>query len=99
MDTLTEDTGFAGLREPEQGHFWLGVDGGGTNTCAAILNTLGELCGEGHADAANFLRVGLEAAAWHGKVAGGGACAQARLHPPQIAGARIGLAGVAAPKH
>src|SRR5438105_5133143 len=99
MDTLTEETGFAGLREPEEGHFWLGVDGGGTNTRAAILNTLGELCGEGHADAANFLRVGLEAAAGNVKRAVEDACAQARIRPAQIAGACIGLAGVQHPKH
>lgn len=99
MHTLTEETSFAGIQEPDQGQFWLGVDGGGTNTRAAILDTLGQLRGEGHAEAANFLRVGLEAAAGNVKRAVEDACAQARIRPAQITAACIGLAGVQHPKH
>jgi N-acetylglucosamine kinase-like BadF-type ATPase len=39
--------------------FWLGIDGGGTNTRAALLDRAGRVRGEGRADAANFLRIGL----------------------------------------
>lgn len=99
MDSLTEETSFAGIQQTDRGQFWLGVDGGGTNTRAAILNTLGELCGEGRADAANFLRVGLQAAAGNVKRAVEEACAQAGIGPAQIAAACIGLAGVQHPKH
>ncbi len=99
METLTEETSFVGMQEPDQSQFWLGIDGGGTNTRAAILDTLGQWCGEGRAEAANFLRVGLEAAASNVKRAVEEACAQAGICPTQIAAACIGLAGVQHPKH
>ena len=99
METLTEEFSFAGRHVPQQKQFWLGIDGGGTNTRAAILDTLGQLCGEGHADAANFLRVGLEAAVNNIKRAVNEACVQAGIQPSQITAACIGLAGVQHPKH
>jgi N-acetylglucosamine kinase-like BadF-type ATPase len=99
MNSLTEEPSFAAVQEPERDQFWLGIDGGGTNTRAAILNTLGELCGQGRAAAANFLRVGLEMAVRNITRAVDEACLQAGISPAQIAGACIGLAGVQHPKH
>ncbi|MEO6725951.1 MAG: BadF/BadG/BcrA/BcrD ATPase family protein [Blastocatellia bacterium] len=82
-----------------QSHFWLGVDGGGTNCRAIIANDAGETLGEGQAEAANFLRVGLEKAVSHLKKAVHQACGQAGIEPLQITAACIGLAGVSHPDH
>src|SRR5262249_39800643 len=71
MNTVTpkavSSTDFAGvLANPNlQSHFWLGVDGGGTNCRAVIADDAGKTLGEGQAEAANFLRVGLEKAVSH----------------------------------
>jgi N-acetylglucosamine kinase-like BadF-type ATPase len=86
------------LRE-RQMHFWLGVDGGGTNCRAAIADESGLIRGEGRSEAANFLRVGLNAAIGHVVKAVDDACYEARIEPSQIAAACIGLAGVSHPDH
>ena len=77
----------------------LGVDGGGTNTRAAILDRDGRLRGEGRADAANFLRVGLSTALSNIRIAIDNACRTAGVETHQIAAACFGLAGVGNSKH
>lgn len=77
--------------------FWLGIDGGGTNCRAAIVDSDGNLRGEGRADAANFLRVGLAQAIRHVTQSVNEACRQAGIEPEQLNAACIGLAGVAHP--
>lgn len=83
--------------------YWLGVDGGGTSCRAAILgqtsDPAGKLVGEGHAEAANFLRVGLEKAVLHIRQSVEEACRQAGIEPVQIRAACFGLAGVSHPDH
>jgi N-acetylglucosamine kinase-like BadF-type ATPase len=59
----------------------------------------GRVVGEGNADAANFLRVGLEKAVLHIRQAVEMACQQAEIAPSAIAAACIGLAGVSHPDH
>jgi N-acetylglucosamine kinase-like BadF-type ATPase len=98
MSILTEDSSFAGDAGHDQ-QFWLGVDGGGTNTRAAILDAAGQWHSEGRAEAANFLRVGLATAVESVKRAVDEACAQAGINASQLAAACIGLAGVQHPKH
>ena len=90
-------------------HYWLGVDGGGTNCRAAIINGDrgapvangfgSKVLGEGHAEAANHIRVGIEAAITHVVEAVTQACQQAGIGPPQITAACVGLAGVSHPDH
>jgi N-acetylglucosamine kinase-like BadF-type ATPase len=87
------------MSEEGEDKFWLGVDGGGTNTRATILGSRGQVCGEGQAEAANFLRVGLEKAISSIRCAVEQACRQAGLSQAQIAAAGVGLAGVQHPKH
>ena len=103
MDTLTpkavSSTVLADAHPHAQSHFWLGVDGGGTNCRASVANDAGETLGEGQAEAANFLRVGLERAVSHIKKAVHQACKQAGIEPSQITAACIGLAGVSHPDH
>jgi N-acetylglucosamine kinase-like BadF-type ATPase len=79
--------------------FWLGVDGGGTNCRAAVVDAQGRVVGQGHADAANFLRVGLEVAVAHVVAAVAQACAEAAVEVAQIGSACVGLAGVSHPDH
>jgi N-acetylglucosamine kinase-like BadF-type ATPase len=79
--------------------YFLGVDGGGTNCRAVVVDDSGIVCGEGRAEAANFHRVGLEAAIRHVVSAVGSACDRAGVVPQQITAACIGLAGVSHPDH
>ena len=79
--------------------FWAGVDGGGTNCRAAIVDARGMVVGRGHADAANFLRVGLEAAVAHVGLAVEEACVEAGIEVTRIGSACVGLAGVSHPDH
>ncbi len=103
MNTPRSDAALA--EPPKQSHsqnqskYWLGVDGGGTNCRAAVVDDAGSIKGEGRAEAANFLRVGLEAAINHVKQAVDLACKQAKIEPAQVAAACIGLAGVSHPDH
>ena len=105
---LTEvlDSVIRDLAEAQQdSQYWLGVDGGGTNTramifCAAAdprVNLSEYLVGEGRAAAANFHRVGVEAATQSVTTAIILACRQANITPAQITAACIGLAGVSHP--
>ncbi len=94
-------------------HFWLGVDGGGTNCRASIIGAAAEVTGargevlgardevlgEGCADAANHIRVGIETAVDHVREAVTKACLQAAIELPEITAACIGLAGVSHPDH
>ena len=79
--------------------FCLGVDGGGTNTRAAILDGDGRLRGEGRADAANFLRVGLATAIANIRSAVEAASEASGIEIHQISAACFGLAGVGNSKH
>jgi N-acetylglucosamine kinase-like BadF-type ATPase len=91
----------------EVSHYWLGVDGGGTNCRAEIYHApavpLADFSlrrvGQGRADAANFHRVGLESAVNSVRKAVNEACREAGVTPAQIHAACIGLAGVQHPKH
>ena len=80
-------------------HYWLGVDGGGTNTRSVVIDSAEKVLGEGRAEAANFLRVGLGAAVAHITSAVEEACAKAGINPQELAGACLGLAGVGSAKH
>ncbi len=79
--------------------YWLGVDGGGTNTRAALIDSAGNVRGEGNAQGANFLRVGLTNAVQHVVTAVERACSSAGIERSRIAGACFGLAGVGNAKH
>ncbi|MBO0798664.1 MAG: hypothetical protein J2P31_07555 [Blastocatellia bacterium] len=80
-------------------NYYLGVDGGGTNCRAVIVDEAGCVRGEGRAEAGNFHRVGLEVAIAHIESAVAEACRQAGIAPRQITAACLGLAGVSHPKH
>lgn len=94
MNTVTSEAVSIDAHTHTQPRFWLGVDGGGTNSRAVILDGTGTILGEGRSDAANLLRVGLEKAAKHVFQAVGAACREAEIEASQIAAACIGLAGV-----
>jgi N-acetylglucosamine kinase-like BadF-type ATPase len=79
--------------------YWLGIDGGGTNCRAVVANDRGVVLGEGHADAANFIRVGLEAAVRHVTQAADEACGRAGIEVRQLSAACAGLAGTSHPDH
>jgi N-acetylglucosamine kinase-like BadF-type ATPase len=85
--------------EGESVGYVLGVDGGGTNTRAAIFSPEGEQVGEGHADAANFLRISLDVAVEHILQAVDEACGQAGITRERLSRICIGLAGVQHPEH
>ncbi len=80
-------------------NLFLGIDGGGTNCRAVIVDESGAVRGEGRAEAANFHRVGLEAAIRNVKSAVVEASGQAGIEPKQIDAACVGLAGVSHPDH
>lgn len=90
---------------PDNLPYWLGVDGGGTNTRAMLfqapadseIDLAASLVGEGRAEAANFHRVGVESATSAIVKAITQACRQANITPHQINAACIGLAGVSHP--
>ncbi len=77
----------------------LGVDGGGTNTRAALFSPSGQQVGEGHADAANFHRISLEVAVEHILQAVDAACGEAGVTRAELVRVCIGLAGVQHPEH
>lgn len=99
MEAIQLNSGELNTHTAMQEHFWLGIDGGGTNCRAAIVGDSGKVLGEGRADAANFIRVGLEAAIRHVRQAVNEACAQAGIDVSQISAACIGLAGTSHPEH
>jgi len=98
VTTKVVDTDFHADEQAES-HFWLGIDGGGTNCRAAIVDEQGKIRGEGRAEAANFLRTGLDVAIRNIKNAINEACEQVPISPSQITAACIGLAGVSHPSH
>ena len=63
------------------------------------MDDSGIVLGEGRAEAANFLRVGLESAIRQIKNSVDEACRKAQIEPSQITAACIGLAGVSHPDH
>jgi N-acetylglucosamine kinase-like BadF-type ATPase len=79
--------------------FWLGVDGGGTNCRAVILGAGDEILGEGRAEAANHIRVGMDTAINHIVQAVTQACGQAEIELSKVSAACVGLAGVSHPEH
>ena len=74
--------------------FYLGVDGGGTKTQAAILNEAREVVGEGAAGPSNPLRVGVETAVSNIIKAADQAMDEAGVMRVDVAAATLGLAGV-----
>ncbi|MBL8205203.1 MAG: hypothetical protein JNM09_13295 [Blastocatellia bacterium] len=108
MHPLTEvlDSVVRNLAEEDRSTlYWLGVDGGGTNTRAMIFRAPIDsdadlancLVGEGRTAAANFHRVGVEAATHAVTTAIILACRQAEITTHQITAGCIGLAGVSHP--
>src|SRR5262245_40540313 len=103
MNSVTSEAVVADRSSPSEvnkrQNYWLGIDGGGTHCRAATADDSGTVRGEGRAEAANFLRVGLEAAVKHVKEAVDEACRRAAIDPSQVTAACIGLAGVSHPDH
>lgn len=97
MNTVTSEA--VSIDEHTHSGFWLGVDGGGTNSRAAIVDAAGTIRGEGRSDAANLLRVGLDNAVNHIRQAVTDACREAAITVEQISAACIGLAGVSQPDY
>lgn len=85
--------------QAEQFNYWLGLDGGGTNSRAAIADARGQVVGYGNAAAANLVRVGLDNAVAHIQQAVALACAEAGIEVGQLTAACFGLAGVGNPQH
>ncbi|MCA1622803.1 MAG: hypothetical protein LC768_13280 [Acidobacteria bacterium] len=75
-------------------NLYLGVDGGGTNTRAVLLNEEKLMIGEGFAGASNPLRVGVETAVSNIFSAVDAACDEANKIRNDIVSAIFGLAGV-----
>ena len=99
MNAVTINTAVLDTRTHLQTHYWLGIDGGGTNCRAAVTDDEGVVLGQGRADAANFIRVGLDAAIRQVKQAVHEACAEAGIEPARITAACVGLAGTSHPDH
>jgi N-acetylglucosamine kinase-like BadF-type ATPase len=99
MNTVTSEAVLVDAHTQTKMGYWLGVDGGGTNSRAAIVDEAGIALGEGRSDAANLLRVGLENAVLHIHQAVRDACREAGMEISQIAAACIGLAGVSQPDY
>jgi len=85
--------------EPVREAYYLGVDGGGTNTRAVITDADYRILGEGHSEASNPLRVGFDEAFSHIEEAIDRACLEAGLERSEITAACIALAGVSDPAH
>lgn len=85
--------------EPVREAYYLGVDGGGTNTRAVITDADSKIIGEGHSEASNPLRVGFDTALAHIEEAIDGACSQAGLERSDISAACVALAGISDPSH
>jgi Ethanolamine utilization protein EutJ (predicted chaperonin) len=85
MNTVTSEA--VSIDEHTHRQFWLGVDGGGTNSRAAVVDQNGTVLGEGRSAAANLLRVGLDNAVNHIRQAVNDACREAgievRKSPPR----------------
>lgn len=81
-------------RSPIFPQLYLGVDGGGTKTHAALINERREVIGEGDAGPSNPLRVGVETAVANIVKALTAAADQAGVSKLDVAAATLGLAGV-----
>ena len=81
-------------RQPISHNIYLGVDGGGTKTHAALFDERKNVIGEGYAGASNPLRVGLEPAVDNIFQALTAASEAANESRGDIAAAVFGLAGV-----
>lgn len=97
MNTVTSEA--VSIDEHTHKRFWLGVDGGGTNSRAVIVDEAGTVLGEGRSAAANLLRVGLDNAVNHIRQAVNDACREAGVSLEQISAACVGLAGVSQPHY
>jgi len=73
---------------------FLGIDGGGTKTNAAIMNEAREVLAEGESGPSNPLRVGVETAVSNIIKATEDACDRGSLIITDISAATLGLAGV-----
>jgi N-acetylglucosamine kinase-like BadF-type ATPase len=73
---------------------FLGIDGGGTKTSAALMNAAQEVVAEGFAGPSNPLRVGVETAVSNITKAIEMACDEGGLSRGDIVAATLGLAGV-----
>ena len=73
---------------------FLGIDGGGTKTHAAIMNAAKEVLAEGDAGPSNPLRVGVETAVTNILKATEEACDRGGLIASDISAATLGLGGV-----
>ena len=73
---------------------FLGIDGGGTKTTAALMNAAQEVVAEGTAGPSNPLRVGVETAVSNIAKAIEAACDAGNLSRGDIVAATLGLAGV-----
>ncbi len=82
------------IRTLESPRFYLGVDGGGTKTHIALINSRHELVAEAFAGPSNPLRVGVETAVSNIGKAVNEACEIADVSRSEIAAATFGLAGV-----
>ena len=81
-------------RSRENHQLFLGVDGGGTKTQIALMNTAGEVTCEGTAGPSNPLRVGVETAVTNIVQAINEACDRGGASRGDIATAMLGLGGV-----
>ena len=73
---------------------FLGIDGGGTQTNAAVINESKDVLAQGEAGPSNPLRVGVETAVSNILKATGDACDKGGLYVEDISSATLGLAGV-----
>ena len=73
---------------------FLGIDGGGTKTNAALMNDAGQVLCEGEAGPSNPLRVGVETAVSNIIKAIENSCDRGGLLATDISAATLGLAGV-----
>ena len=74
--------------------YFIGVDGGGTNTRALIIASAGRGVGVGQAGPSNYQHVGIETAANNIRHAIDAAWRQAGMVPRPATGAFLGMAGV-----
>jgi N-acetylglucosamine kinase-like BadF-type ATPase len=81
-------------RKSSNHHLYLGVDGGGTKTHIALMNSAQKVTCEGFSGPSNPLRVGVETAVTNIVTAINDACDQGGFSRGDISAATLGLAGV-----
>jgi N-acetylglucosamine kinase-like BadF-type ATPase len=77
-----------------QPHFFIGVDGGGTQTTAVVVDETWRVWGQGSAAGSNYHTVGIDNATAQVAQAMDGALSAAGLSKADVAAAGFGLAGV-----